>query len=422
MLFLVLFLIWRQTEGRALLFAAFMISSFVDHVSPLTLFERKGLVTGFQFLCAGAMIAFGLGNALLKRNRIGVKLDPFIVCFLLYSSIFLCYTIFYEDRSDGAITKTRSFFLRSVVPVIAVYIFGFVRRSYLLVGIISCTVIGAVLGTLKLGSYGSVDSFRETASVSGLNPIVLPRCIGAGAVCAIVLAFATKIDHRFPKLLRITCLACIALGMFGVLVSGTKQAFLGVLLSGVLVTITNKKWIENAGLFIALGVTAIPALFAVGSIKFEASGLSRVLDFMTGQGGMESSHGRLDLFRSSLEFANSKSFLGGGTGSFGQYYENDMHSGAYSHNLFLEVLTEHGFAAVLLVLAAAITVSRRAIVILRTPNISKYAVCIVALWFYFLFVSQVSCHLGLNYAVWVAGAIVMQVSRTNRQEQELLLN
>lgn len=115
--------------------------------------------------------------------------------------------------------------------------------------------------------------------------------------------------------------------------------------------------------------------------------------------------GRNDLYRLALDMFLDNSWIGAGLGEF------EYRVGTYPHNLILEILVECGLLGALLFVLALIPLFKR----LRSHIDQNRE--LVALFFGYLVASQFSGDIFDNRAVFIVGAILLNLPRERRELQ-----
>ena len=188
-----------------------------------------------------------------------------------------------------------------------------------------------------------------------LNPNV------AGGILAMMIPFAGAVNrqagraHNWPAL--ILGLTLLGLTLLGLLLSASRGAWLAVLGAMVLAVLW---WLVGLGngkqpgrqRLLFIGMLLLGAMIILSSLILWPEISQRLIGSLSFLAGGTS---RLDLFRNSLILVQEYPFIGAGLGTYMMLYSTYAyltHVGfiIHAHNIYLDVLIEQGFVALLALL------------------------------------------------------------------------
>ena len=299
-------------------------------------------LTRFVAIAAGSVL---LLRMLLLRTALKPPQAWFAwFALLLYVSTSLLWT---ADLTTGQTVIQQAVGLFLMLTILALYPATELEFKSVLVMILA-TGLGAALYGLHLylsSSVSVVDNRLVLATASGIA--LDPNYFGTSFVLPIAIAFAGAFYTR-RVWMRLFCAAASLLLMSGVLVSGSRGAFVAI------------------GMMFAYFVLRSKNRLQVSAVVAAAIGLSALFPtvwqrFTKDPSSNGSGSGRTYIWQTGMQSFGQHWFAGGGVGSFQSFYDASLLSAGQrifqgwsrpSHSIVFGTLTEYGVVGLALVLAA----------------------------------------------------------------------
>lgn len=249
------------------------------------------------------------------------------------------------------------------------------------------TTIGSLFAIRQLGnqSYLYIEIGRQLMSYGG--------AISIGLLLFYLRYSSVGVAMSIAKLIAFVL---IALNIFILFFGGGKGAFvLACLLFLVNFYARLKKKIFV--LLLALFAGLIVGGSYLTNFISQSLGGKRILALFFSNSVEEISSGRNELYEKALSVARDRYFLGGGTGSV----INDV--GFYSHNIFLDILLDWGFIALILSLCLVFIVCRKSLFMQNDKNIFFLFLVFLTQFILLLFSSS----LYLNFGIWFSSIAIL---------------
>jgi O-antigen ligase len=274
-----------------------------------------------------------------------------------------------------------------------------------------CVALGMTL--LGLRSLAALEPGTRLAVLGG-GPNVFSRIVGTGlllmATWCVVLRRAGH--KKLPYALAIGLGPAFLIAMY---FASSKGPLVGLLLSFLVFAFL------NGFLRRTLLVVAVLACVLVGASRrggavhdtIQLALASRLFLNPTAELSYGSYGTREEYYEYSAMLIANRPILGVGTGAWGsgrKFFEER----AYPHNLFIEVLCEHGTAPFLIVLFYLVWLSRRAWVFLRSIHKTEehiYGAGLVTCLVFWLINVQISGDLVDNRNLWIFAALLESAAR-----------
>ena len=280
---------------------------------------------------------------------------------LLYVSASLLWT---ADLTTGQTVIQQVVGLFLMLTILALYPASEFEFKGVLV-LILATGLGAALYAVHLYTSSSVSVVDNRLVLTTASGVALdPNYFGTSFVLPIAIAFAGAFYTR-RVWMRVFCAAASLLFMCGVLVSGSRGAFVAIGMMFVYFVLRSKNRLQvSAVVAAAIGLSAFfPTVWQRFSKDPSANG---------------SGSGRTYIWQTGMQSFGQHWFAGGGVGSFQSIYDTSLLSAGQrvfqgwsrpSHSIVFGTLTEYGVIGLVLVLAAWYQTFRQTRAI---PNTSSY--------------------------------------------------
>ena len=208
--------------------------------------------------------------------------------------------------------------------------------------------IGAALFAVRLYLAGSVSMLESRLVLQTSSGIILdPNYFGSSFILAIAIAFAGAFYMR-GVLTRVLCAGASLCMMCGVLVSGSRGAFVAIGVMFGYFVLRSKHRVQVLG--VAAAAASLSLFFPSVWARFAKDG-----------SGNGSGSGRTEIWQTGLHSFSQHWLLGGGVGSFQNLYDASLLSNFQpvfqgwsrpSHSIVVGNLTEYGVVGFLLVMVA----------------------------------------------------------------------
>jgi O-antigen ligase len=264
--------------------------------------------------------------------------------FMLYVGISFLWT---ADLPTGQLIFQQSIQLFLMLTVLALYPATALEFKAVLVMLIVAGV-GAALYGVHLYLGGSVSVYEDRLVLQTSSGIMLdPNYFATSFILPIAVAFAGAFYVR-NWLLRILCAAASLIMMCGILVSGSRGAFVAIGVMFAYFVIRSKNRLQ-----VGAAVAA-----AIGLSAFFPSVWTRFVEDPSAAG---SGSGRTYIWETGMHTFAQHWLFGGGVGSFQTLYDASLLSNFQpvfqgwsrpSHSIVVGTLTEYGVVGLILVFAA----------------------------------------------------------------------
>lgn len=368
---------------------------FVLPWDPLANFPVLGSIPRIVGLVASAV---GILHIVARRRVRPLSwFHIFTVLFVLWAGVSSFWSIYPE--------ATRMRFVTSLQLLVLVWLIWEIAWSpERQRGLMQAYVLGvcvAAVATIRNYVSGAawLNYFAvETSRYVALNqdPNELGVILALGLPMAWYLGFPDP-QRRMPWVWRLY----VPLGLTGILLTGSRGAFLTALVSLAIIPWTLTRVRLRAK--VALCALAFGSLTLATTFTPEAT-LKRIgstrADIEAGQFG-----GRIFIWMAGLEVAREHPLAGVGAGAFGAAVGRTLHTEMASHQTFLEILVEQGLVGLLLFFAMVAAVIKP---VRRLPLLERRLWIVVLAS---LAVGSMSLHLGYRKQFWfVLGLVAAQVA------------
>lgn len=240
---------------------------------------------------------------------------------------------------------------------------------------------------------------------ANLNSILIGRY--AGLVIIVSLFYIVN----FKKIsMRVLSLVALFLASYGMIVSGSRAPLLffivAIIIYAILYSVYFKKTIINILIIIPPVIILLFIVFKDDIFLFQRLQLffdSPLEDINVFQ--------RLVYFKESMNLFVENPIFGSGTNAF-RY----MH-GMYPHNLFFEIMAEHGLFGLISLLVIVYGNIVTSILLLRKSDyqVLPYSILTIVLWIYGFLNAQVTGDINSNHMFWVfSGMLLALLTLVNR--------
>jgi O-antigen ligase len=332
------------------IFTAFRAPLIFPFGAYLCLLPFDSLLTVSSGATVTRLVAIATGVALLLRVLLlrTARQPPLAwfawFAFMLYVGISFLWT---ADLPTGQVIFQQSFQLFLMLTILALYpATEFEFKGVLVILVLSG--LGAALYGVHLYQSGSVSMYEDRLVLATSSGIALdPNYFATSFILPIAVAFAGTFYTR-NIFLRVLCAASSLVMMCGVLVSGSRGAFVAIGVMFVYFVIRSKNRLQ------------------VGAVVGAAIGLSALFPsvwtrFVKDPSAAGSGSGRTYIWQTGLHTLSQHWLFGGGVGSFQTLYDASLLStfqpvfqgwSRPSHSIVVGTLTEYGVIGLVLVLAA----------------------------------------------------------------------
>ena len=368
-------------------------------VLPWDVFTQLPLLGSIPRLVGLVASAVGILHILARRRVRPLSwFHVFAVLFVLWVGVSSFWSI------DPQASRTR--FITSLQLLVLVWLIWEIawsperQRSLLQAYVVGvCVAAVATIHSYLSGSAWLAHGTVETARFVALNQD--PNELGVILALGLPMAWYLGLPRPQQRTVWIWRLY-IPLGIMGILLTGSRGAFLTALVALLIIPLTLGR--VRLRTKIALYALAVGSLMLATSFVPEAS-LQRIqstrADIEAGYFG-----GRIYIWMAGLEVAREHPLAGVGAGGFGAAVAPTLHHDMASHQTFLEILVEQGVVGLLLfcaVVGAAIKPLR------HLPPLERRLWIVVLAS---LAAGSMSLHLGNRKQFWfVLGVLAAQVAQ-----------
>lgn len=321
----------------------------------------------------------------LKRPvlRKGVVLPLILMAVFMF---LLAVSLVYTPSTIYGLEKTYRFILITAPAFITLFFLlqdtGSIKRflsAFVLLG----TLLSAVMVFRNLNSDTGFVGFNEG------NYLGLGQLLGVAFIIAITY-FYPKSDKKD----KLPLLVAILLISSALLMTGARMPLIAAVLVLGYYVFTSVK-IKNGIVYVRKGFKRTISLMLVGAVAFSYMYFKGHLDtilfrlrvLFESDGGGASVSARVARYDKAWEMWLENPFLGSGVGSFGLAY-NGYDGREYPHNIFLELLSENGLAALIVFALLLITVLNRFVISAKMK--SPLAIAVIGAFVYTLINANVS--------------------------------
>jgi len=277
-----------------------------------------------------------------------VSLFPTVVFLMLSSLVMVSYI--YAPASQYSADKVIKFFLFTFTSFF-VPLFFFKKGISVKKFINSTFIITLILTVYTLVMIVSNDSTQNFIAFNEGNYLGLGRAIG---LCAVILLCKYLFSEK--KIVSLLSFILLPVVLYSLLSVGARMPLLGIFL--VLLCMIPMTTIRIKKLNITISksfkkmlfilIVAVTVIFYFVNSGYTSKTIDRISILFTQQGGGDSASGRVDRYISSIQLFGENPLFGGGIGSFSLFFDGkDMRD--YSHNIFLEMLSELGIFGLVLI-------------------------------------------------------------------------
>lgn len=358
----------RDRRNQPFMFTLLMLQVYLFLV-PLELVLGKlfGVETIWKPYRVAAILAIAVAAIELPYRRLDRYDQRFLAIFLTACAL----SAFWVTRG---ITDPFYVFGAFVFALIAFSMYLCIKLSARGPQDLARLVTAFVLGALVDAGYSAYEAISlghayRPAGLSGAAPENLALHSG--------LAFAFVL-YPFPGSRRSTWVSVLARTIFGavlcfsVILSGTRAAWLGLVVSAAVLACVMALSRSQRGrllkvlLPVALLVTGASAFNLGTSLKTGNGALIGALEERVWSDDVQTGAGRLEIWRQAANVASDYDFVGGGfsgfmqatskrTSDFHTFTPEGLEHGVGGHNVFLETLIDYGPSSLLLLLGCLAT-------------------------------------------------------------------
>jgi O-antigen ligase len=335
----------------------------IVYLRPQDLFGFLGILRPNIFILALVVISLVIHRKLSGKTHITLlRNDKMFLAFLVAAVLSNITSIWFSSSVETTIEllKLSIFYFaaimlldntKKIVRYITYYLLaiGFVSAvqifTYLTVGLNRSTGRGGygiiIGGTTVLGGGGASRLSSEGVNgVGGYSTYFLANASEFGLAMCIAYPLCYFLFRGVrSRLLKLTCLALLAMFIVSIVFSGSRGAFIGVVATLVYLLIKEKKLLIG---LVAIAILSFPAIYLVSDQYVER--IESISDYETD----ESVAVRFQLWRAAVDMVADYPVFGVGTGNFpnaygGTYRDKDSANLYWSpHNVFIQILTEMG--------------------------------------------------------------------------------
>jgi len=336
-----------------------VIATFRYPILALAIFLTAGFVKGllmlkFSFfqkvdytvLCA-VLTLIVMGYHFIRQgiNFRNIISTPLVLYFLL--SFTLLFGVTYTSAPNYGFDKGTNFATFGFIAFLAPIIFGqrlndfkFIIWILIIVGII------LAIGTI-IAPHSAV--IREDAAIRGGFLEASPLSTANKMASASVIAFVFAILVNTSGLLRIFCLVLIPIMIIGIIITGSRGPFMGLVFTSLVAIIICRRNISK--IWLPWITMVLVCAVAIAFIRMPGEVTSRIANIWQGEYGFqETTRSRTDLFLWTTSRVLQHPVFGYGTGAFAVDRGGDDKRD-YPHNFFLELMYEQGIIGLLLGIA-----------------------------------------------------------------------
>jgi O-antigen ligase len=332
------------------IFTAFRAPLIFPFGAYLFLLPYDSLLTVSSGATVTRLVAIATGGALLLRVLLlrTARQPPRAwfawFAFMLFVAISFLWT---ADLPTGQLIFQQSFQLFLMLTILALYPATEFEFKGVLVILVLSGICAALYG-VHLYQAGSVSMYEDRLVLATSSGVALdPNYFATSFILPIAVAFAGTFYTR-NIFLRLLCAASSLVMMCGVLVSGSRGAFVAIGVMFVYFVIRSKNRLQVGGVVAA----------AIGLSAFFPSVWTRFIKDPSAAG---SGSGRTYIWQTGLHSFSQHWLLGGGVGSFQTLYDASLLSNFQpvfqgwsrpSHSIVVGTLTEYGIVGLIRVLGA----------------------------------------------------------------------
>lgn len=383
----------------------FVFSLFI--VMPIIIdiaFDFIGLERGAFTFSRVIILLFIIFNCTKNKKDINdVFTNPIMLGFILLS-ISLMLGIIIAPNPLVNISKTFSFYTGILLYFLAssLCINKYDRIKDIYLGVL---ILGFIflLVVLIYSDYVTITIEKQRYRLllgryANLNPILLGRY--AGLVIIVSLFY---IDNFKKKSMKVASLVILFLASYGMIVSGSRAPLLFFIVAMIIYIILYSVYFKKTKINILIIISPVIILLFI-VFKDDIFLFQRSRMILLGSPLEDSDvFQRLLYFKESINMFVEKPIFGNGTNAF-KY----MH-GMYPHNLFFEIMSDHGLfglVSLLMIVCGNIVTS---ILLLRKSDyqVLPYSILTIVLWIYGFLNAQVSGDINSNHMFWVFSGILL---------------
>ncbi len=240
-----------------------------------------------KWLAIGLVVWIGAALALVDRDRVGTPRGPTVAWRAFLSAVALAAVLGLDGRYAWIGTPERHF---GVVAWLVCFM-AFVAGRSLATEADSRFVGGGAAATAGLiGSwsvaealgFAPIDVGGGTDRLGG--PFGSPAYLGAATVLLVPMALAFAADRDQPLRYRGTAACCATLGLVALVGSGTRGAWVGAVVAGVVALWASRSWVGTLSTRRVLSATAALAI-SLGLVMALTPAGGRIAELFDGTGG-----------------------------------------------------------------------------------------------------------------------------------------
>jgi O-antigen ligase len=311
-------------------------------------------VVDYTVLCAVLMLIAMTYSFIRGSGRLKDIMSIPMIMYLLLATLLL-FGIAYTSAPNYGFVKSSRFATLGLIAFLAPIAFTFSLKEVKLtiwvlftIGIIITvgTIIAPEAAVLRLAPKAR-GAFLEA------DPLGTATMMGVASI----IAFAFVIMAHTSNWLRIVSLAVIPLTIGGVIITGSRGPFLGMVFTWLMAVLIcrrglSKIWVPIIGIIMLIAMVA--SFVSLPEIASER--IATV--WKSGYDAKEALYSRTEMFSWTAKRISESLIFGHGTGAFA-VDRGGLDERAYPHNIFLEVLYEQGLVGTILLLAFLWLIFRR---------------------------------------------------------------
>lgn len=371
-----------------IIFTTFTIAAIPWHIIPLS-----ATMVQIFFVILAILYHFLIIKKINKKfitNSYQNKLLLFLILLVLF--------LFISDSFEYGLNKMVYFSVQSLIPIMALGLFLPLKKQEIK-AIFFTIVIGSLIAIINLFAFSDINLNR--AVIIGTSSLVTARTISLGTI--LLLVFLLTGARKIPAMNILICLIAIFIGIYSILLTGSRGSILALLFTLISIIILQKNIIlriKGLTTFFFIAIASITILLVVPADMISYGGIDRIINFTETSDASDIK--RFEKFKLAWDGIRKSKGLGIGTGGFDSLSTTLWD---YPHNIFLEVALEQGILGLVLLLSILITSLRRTMKVLKLFHSNYYVCSLASLWLLGLANALVSGDIGKNI-LWITLGIL----------------
>ena len=322
----------------------FLTAGFIK----LTLALEYGFfrIVDYTVLCAVLMLTAMVYSFVKGGGRLKDIISIPLVIYLLLAALLL-FGIAYTSAPNYGFEKSSRFATLGLIAFLAPIIFAHsLKEIRLMIWTLFVAGIVLAIGAIVAPEAAVLRAATETrGSFLEADPLDTATRMGAASVIAFIFAIMAYTSKR----LRVASLAVIVPILIGMLITGSRGPFLGMVITWLVAIFICHRGVSKAWVpFIVVGMVVAGV---ISFISLPEKGATRVATiWKSGYDAKEAFYTRTEMFAWTAKRIPERPILGHGTGAFAvdRGWQDER---LYPHNIILESLYEEGLVgAAILVL------------------------------------------------------------------------